>query len=210
MPLTPQTLGRVVSSFDDPGISAVFARQLPRPEADTWVRRDYEISFPGTGLAPDWMAFSLPLAAFRRPVWVKHRFYTDAWGSEDTEWGVWAKQNGYTVKYLPDALVMHSHNYTLRQLYGRRFIEGEADVFIYNTKFSTIDIAVKFIKSSVNDLIYYIKKRDYLGIPEIPFRRAVYQWAYYKGNKLGWQRKASGNQDASIGQKTVLERYDAK
>ena len=28
-------------------------------------------------------------------------------------------------------MVMHSHNCTLKQLYGRRFVEGEADVVIH-------------------------------------------------------------------------------
>ena len=210
VPLTQYTIGKVVAAFEEPSIDAVFARQLPRPEADTWVRRDYAISFPEKGDAPPWMAFSLPLAAFRRKVWEKHPFYTNAWGSEDTEWGTWARKNGYTVKYLPDALVMHSHNYTLRQLYGRRFIEGEADAFICDEKFTWVDVSVKSISATLRDVIYYIKEKDYRGIPGIPLRRIVYQWAYFQGNRLGWNRKQSGNPDASIGQKVVLERYEPK
>ena len=38
------------------------------------------------------------------------------------------------TRYVPEAAVMHSHNYTLRELYGRCFIEGEADAFIYDAR----------------------------------------------------------------------------
>jgi len=56
---------------------------------------------------------------------------SDAWASEDTEWGNWAKENGYNIKYVKNAILMHSHNYSLIQIYGRKFVEGEGDVFIY-------------------------------------------------------------------------------
>ena len=131
VPLIPQALGRLLAAFDDPQVDAAFARQLPRPGADPWVQRDYAASFPPGGPAPPWVTLSLPLAAMRKSAWRLHPFYTDAWASEDTEWGHWASQNGRVIRYVPEALVMHSHNYTLRQLYGRRFVEGEADAFIY-------------------------------------------------------------------------------
>ncbi|MDX1932665.1 MAG: glycosyltransferase family A protein, partial [Capsulimonadales bacterium] len=135
VPLCAETLGRLVAAFDDPSVMAAFGRQVPRPEADGWVRRDYAQAFPETGDAPPWITFSLPIAAIRRSAWEKRKFYTDAWGSEDTEWGNWARQQpGWKVAYVPEAITMHSHNYTLRQLYGRRFIEGEADAFIYRDR----------------------------------------------------------------------------
>jgi glycosyltransferase involved in cell wall biosynthesis len=209
VPLSQHALGRLIRTFDDPNVHATYARQLPRPEADPWVRRDYAISFPDTETAPPWLSFSLPLAAFRRSIWEKHHFYTDAWGSEDTEWGYWAKQNGYTVKYIPEAMVMHSHNYTLRQLYGRRFIEGEADAFIFRGKERFNKVLRKITVSMVRDFIYYIKSKNWWSIAGIPIRNSVYNWAHYKGHTLGAQRLSTGNQDSSIGQKIVLERHES-
>ncbi|MBA3685995.1 MAG: glycosyltransferase family 2 protein, partial [Planctomycetes bacterium] len=125
-------LGMLVDALA--GADAAFARQVPRPDAHGWVRRDYAKSFPGSGEAPPWMALSLVCSSMRRSAWIDHPFYAEAWASEDTEWGVWARSSGRRVAYRADALVMHSHNYTCAQLYGRRFVEGEADAFIHDRR----------------------------------------------------------------------------
>ena len=123
-PLTPWALHSLLSALRSPTVGAAFGRQIPRPDAHSWVRRDYAAAFPAGRVCPEWMPLSLPFAAIRRSALERHPFHSAAWGSEDTEWGMWAPDAGVTVSYVPDATVMHSHNYTLRHLYGRRFIEG--------------------------------------------------------------------------------------
>lgn len=209
--LSPHSLERLVAAFDDSKVVAAFGRQLPRPEADAWVRRDYAEAFPAEGNAPEWMTFSLPIAAFRRSVWERHPFYTDAWGSEDTDWGRWAReQSGGIVSYVPEAIAMHSHNYTFRQLYGRRFIEGEADAFIYRNQDSLLKMLTRTVVSAGRDILYHVRQRE--GIRDIltaPARRAVYQYAYFKGHKHGEGRITTNNLDASFGQKVVLSNHES-
>ncbi len=208
VPLCPQTLERLVDAFDDKNISAAFARQLPRPEADTWVLRDYAVSFPDAEQTPDWITFSLPLAALRKSIWQSRPFYTDAWASEDTEWGLWAIKNGYKIRYVKDAIVMHSHNYTLRQIYGRKFVEGEADAFIYGLEPSIKSTIIGFCKAVARDTLTYIKARDFYGIFGVIPRNLVYHNAHYKGLKLGSMRIKTGDKDTAKGQVNVLSRYD--
>ena len=105
VPLTPYALERLVAPFDEPHVAAAYARQAPRPEADAWVRRDYDASFPDSPEAPPWISISLPFAALRKSVWRQHPFYDNAWASEDTEWGEWARTNGHEIHYVHDALV---------------------------------------------------------------------------------------------------------
>ena len=206
VPLTPTALDQLVSPIERGEADATFARQLPRPEAHTWVRRDYAAAFPEHGEAPPWMAYSLPFAAMTRAAWQKHAFYEDAWGSEDTEWGYWARRNGLRVRYVPEALVMHSHNYTLRQLYGRRFIEGEADAFILEERPSLRRFVRRTGASWARDALAHVAARDLPGLALALPRRLVYHWAHLRGQRLGDQRRRSGNRDASQGQRVVLER----
>lgn len=208
VPLTPFSLQHLIAAFDDESVQAAFGRQLPRPEAEDWVRRDYELSFPSRGPAPPWLTLSLPLAGFRRSAWQQHPFYEDSWASEDTEWGHWANQNGLLVKYVPDALVMHSHNYSLRQIYGRRFVEGEADAFIYGGSDSITNACRRFLASSFHDFRYECRQRHLLDLWRVPFRRGVYQWAYYQGRRHGAKRMSAGDTDLSTGQQVVLSRYE--
>lgn len=209
VPLDPFALERLLAPFADLAVVATFARQVPRPEAHTWVRRDYALSFPVRGEAPSWMPYSLPFAAMRRSAWREHAFYADAWGSEDTEWGHWARAHGRAVRYVPDSVVMHSHNYTLRQLYGRRFIEGEADAFIYGGSESVPQRALRTLRSIASDVVAHVRARDAVGLAMAPARRVVYQWAYYQGHRHGEGRVARGDRDASVGQRVVLDRHES-
>jgi len=214
VPLNQHALRNLVAAFDDPEVMAAFARQAPRPEADLWVKRDYAVSFPAEGDAPPWITLSLPFAAMRRSAWEKHPFYTDAWGSEDTEWGHWAKQQGMKVKYVADAVVMHSHNYTLRQTFGRRFIEGEADAFIYRDHVSLVrgmgSAAIRALKDMAGHLAHSKTLPAIIkGIATSPARRGVEAWAYFKGHSHGERRIAAGDTDASGGQKVVLARHES-
>jgi rhamnosyltransferase len=207
--LRPDVLERLLAAFAEPKVMAAFARQLVRPEAHDWVIRDYIEAYPETGQAPVWQPYSLPLAAMRREAWQIQPFYTDAWGSEDTEWGVRARERGFAIAYVPEAIVMHSHNYTLRQLYGRRFIEGEADAFIYRNHDSIPGRLAASARSMANDIAFSLGRghidQALLSIP----RRIVYHWAYYKGRTLGERRRVQNDPDSSLGQKTVLSRYAA-
>lgn len=210
VPLATNTLSRLIAPFSDPNVVASLTRQLPRPDADTWVQRDYAVSFPEAHETPAWITLSLPMAAVRRSAWEKHRFYTDAWGSEDTEWGEWARKNNLKIAYVHDALIMHSHNYTHEQLYGRRFIEGEADAFIYGRSESLVKAAARTVVSSLRDILECVKAGDIADIPRVPSRRAVYHWAYWKGHRHGLRRKESGDPDWRLGQQTVLSRHESK
>ncbi len=206
--LFPQALGRLVAAFDEPDVQAAFARQMPRPDAETWVRRDYTKSFSDADEAPPWITLSLPLAAMRKSIWQHHHFYTNAWASEDTEWGNWARNNGHKIKYVPDAVVMHSHNYTLRQIYGRRFVEGEADAFIYDDHESVATMLRKYCVATARDMLCHVKTMDIGGLLFTPARLFVYHWAHYKGRQLGERRKTTGDTDTSAGQATVMSRYE--
>lgn len=208
--LCPQALERLVQAFDDPEVVAAFARQVARPEAWSWVRREYLASFPVIGPAPSWIELSLPFAAMRRTAWNEQHFYEEAWGSEDTAWGYRAHARGWKIKYVPNALVMHSHNYTLRQLYGRRFIEGEADSFIYGGTNQTARIILRAFGQTFRDWIADIRDRSYADIPLAPLRRFVDAWGYIKGARHGTGRKKAGLVDISHGQKIVLDRHVSK
>jgi len=207
VPLSKHSLERLVAAFDDPTVMAAFGRQLPRPEADPWVVRDYAISFPETGETPDWITFSLPFAGMRRSLWEQRPFYTDAFSSEDTEWGQWAKTNGHKIQYVPDAIAMHSHNYTFKEIYSRRYVEGEADAFIFGQPHTMASILKGTIRSTLTDLSAYAHAGEFHQLPIVPFRRFVYHWAYHKGHKLGENRLAQNDTDTSKAQEVVLNRY---
>jgi len=180
--LDEYAIEKLIEPLKEADIMASFGRQVVRPEADLWVRHDYERAFPADGEKPDWMHYSLPIAAMKKEAWKIQPFYTDAWGSEDTHWGVQIKNKGYKIAYVQEATAMHSHNYTLKQLASRRRIEGEADVYIYPEK--TVSLWQTFLSfgaSFVRESLYYVKHKHIQGIPYLLLNRFVYAWHYYTG-----------------------------
>ncbi len=206
--LSPYSLKNLLEHFNSDEVIAVYGRQIPRPEAELWVQRDYAESFPCHGNQPDWLGISLPLAAIKRNAWLEHPFYSEAWASEDTEWGLWAKNQGYKVVYEPAAITMHSHNYNHKQMYGRRFVEGEADVFILDERYSRFNFVKRTIKQLVKDAWLYIKHGQIKQLFQILYHSYIYQWAYYKGIQLGLKRKIEGDTDLAKGQQIILSHYD--
>lgn len=210
VPLTPGALGALVAAFDDPAVMAAFARQVARPEAWPWVRREYLACFPPQGEAPPWIELSLPFSAIRRSAWEQQPFWDEAWGSEDTAWGRRARARGWGVKYVPEALAMHSHNYTLTQLYGRRFIEGEADSFLYGAVDRPLSLALRAANQTLQDWLADAREGAWTDLPVAPVRRLVDAWAYLQGARHGARRQRAGDADVTHGQRVVLERHASK
>jgi len=204
----PGCLQRLVDTMEQhPQCAAAYGRQLARPEAEPWVKRDYEASFPASGPGAAWISLSLPIAIMRRSIWEQRPFYDFSWGSEDTEWGVWARNAGHEVRYVAHACAIHSHNYTLRQLYGRRYIEGEADAFIYDASLSPFSAMRRAISAILQDARWMARRGHWKAILTSPVRRAVFWYAYWKGQRWGQQRKRENNSDIAHGQATVMQRY---
>lgn len=207
VPLDPFVLERLLTAAQQHDCVATFARQVPRPEAWQSVRRDHEQAFPATRTNPDWLPLSLPMALIRRDALIARPFYNGAWASEDTEWGHWARTAGHRVKYVPEACVMHSHNYTLRELRGRKFVEGEADAVMTGSSASWPRIAARALRESYRDARYCLTHQALGEVPGAIARRCVGNWAYWRGRTLGMRRVRRNDHDLSFGQKFALSRH---
>ena len=208
VPLISETLELLLKPFEDENTAATFARQLPRSEAELWVRRDYAISFPDEENAPEWLPYSLPLAAMRKEKWLEQPFYTDSWASEDTDWGYRAREKGWNVQYVKEAIVMHSHNYSFKQLYGRKYVEGEADAWIYGKTPSFLSCLASWIKRSLSESLLYLRHLKLGGAIKAIFRQRIAHIGYHEGLKMGAERRAKGDNDPSKGQIVILENYN--
>jgi rhamnosyltransferase len=133
---TPQHkewLRNLLQGFDTDRTAAVFGRQIPRPDCHPLLAKDTEDTY-GDGLRQQsWRhCFSMAASAIRRSVWKDMPFREEIQYSEDIDWTWRARQKGWNIRYVPDAVVMHSHNYTLKQFYRRHYGEGKAEAAIFD------------------------------------------------------------------------------
>lgn len=131
-PTHPEWLRRLLNAFDRPRVAAVFGRQEPRPGCHPLWARDIEEMY-GDGARQDrWRhCFSMAASAIRREVWQEMRFNEDLRYSEDIDWTWRARSRGYTIRYVADARVLHSHEYSTTQLYRRQYGEAHAEARIF-------------------------------------------------------------------------------
>jgi rhamnosyltransferase len=133
---TPQHdtwLELLLMGFDGDRVAAVFGRQVPWPDCHPLYARDLETAFgDGSGQARFRHCFSMAASAIRRSAWEQLPFDERLQYSEDIDWTWRARQRGYAIRYVREAVVMHSHNYSLRQLYCRQFGEGQAEAVIFD------------------------------------------------------------------------------
>ena len=124
----------------DARLAGVFARQVPRAEADPLTRRDLAawvaartepraVFLPGAdGLAHlgplerhRLLAFDDVASAVRREVLLAHPFAPTRFG-EDVEWAQRVLLLGFGIGYVPEAVVVHSHARTARGLFRRNYL----------------------------------------------------------------------------------------
>jgi rhamnosyltransferase len=126
-PQGPDWLGSLVASLPEPNVAAVFGRQIPRPDCQAVFAHDYERCFGSRRESVSWSHFfSMVSSGVRKDVWARRGFNERMQYSEDDEFTRWWRGQGYRVVYVPESVVMHSHNYTPQQAWKRSFGEGRA------------------------------------------------------------------------------------
>ena len=127
---TPQGkdwLRKLVDALMQPGVAAVFGRQIPRTDCEAVFACDYDRCFGENRESAKWdHFFSMVSSGIRKDVWARRSFREDLQYAEDDEYTRWCKAQGYDVRYVADSVVMHSHNYTAAQSWKRAFGDAKA------------------------------------------------------------------------------------
>ncbi|MCO4748205.1 MAG: glycosyltransferase [Proteobacteria bacterium] len=133
-PKHPDFLHRLVEPMQDPRIAGAYARQVARPQAtpverffldDTYGPDSRDLSLPKHRPATIQDSFFSNVASVvRREVIEAIPFREDVVMSEDAFWCRAALEAGWSVRYTADAQVLHSHHYTLGDIFRRNFDTG--------------------------------------------------------------------------------------
>lgn len=181
-PCSEQYLSLLVSPFADQAVMATYANQLSRPDALQQVCKDHERAFGDGKLAAKWGDFfSLASAAIRREQLLTFPFAEDIQYSEDVEWAKRCRQRGGKIVYVPEAKVMHSHNYSLKQLRRRFYNEGRADAQIFSRRISFMRCLGQIGMETLRDFGYLLRRGAWEELLLAPVRRVVQKFSFYQG-----------------------------
>ena len=135
IPCDRDSFRNLVATFDDPAIGAAFGRQLPREEADPIEARARLFNYPDRATVRSWdsrqtlgfksIFFSNAFGAYRRDVLMSAGgFSSDVIFGEDTLAIARIHRAGWKTVYAADALVRHSHSYSITEEFQRYFDIG--------------------------------------------------------------------------------------
>jgi GT2 family glycosyltransferase len=115
-------------------LAAVYGRQVPHPDATPPERFFLDFLYGPEGreqradtaeaLSMRTTLFSNVNSAIRRGLWKRFPFADDLEFAEDQDWARRVLLAGYRIRYEPEAVVRHSHAYTIRTAFKRFFDSG--------------------------------------------------------------------------------------
>ncbi len=134
-PKDKMLLANLAKAFDDPDVAAAYARQYPKSDCNLAERYSRKFNYPNESvkktqsdvpkLGIKTYFCSNVCAMYRRDVYnIIGGFTHKTIFNEDMVYAGNACQKGYAIMYVPQAGVIHSHNYTCMQQFHRNFDLG--------------------------------------------------------------------------------------
>lgn len=197
---TPQGtnwLQPLVAALDDPRVAACFGRQIPRPDCQAVFACDYERCFGPQRESARWdHFFSMVSSGLRREVWAQRGFREDLQYAEDDEYTRWCKGAGYGVAYVPESVVMHSHNYTPEQARRRSFGDARAIGKAWRgspRKFNWLEtVALGWLSDLRHDVKFCANTRRLGELPHAARVRWRQRTGKLAGFRQGWREAHGG------------------
>ena len=181
VPQSCDYLKRLIAPLEDEKTDCVFGNQIARKDAWFVVRKDYERAFGNGSISASWENFfSLVSSGFRKCDLLAKPFDEEIQYSEDADW---VKRNSAKIVYVADAVVEHSHNYTLQEVKKRFFNEGVADKQMGKKSMSFLRCIRAVAAETLRDWIYLVRHGAYREFFYAPVYRYVQKVSYYRGTK---------------------------
>ncbi len=182
---------------DDPGLAAVYGRQLPHDGARPPERYFLDFLYGGAArtqtartvsdLSMETTLFSNVNSAIRRSVWEEFRFADDIIMSEDQEWSARVLLAGWSVRYEPRAAVRHSHVYSVRSAFSRFFDSGVSAerAYLAGARPSSRVLRRAALRYGVGEVEWLWRSGRRRWIPYA----AVYETSKFAGLQLGMRHR---------------------
>lgn len=214
----PQWLTKLLIHFDNSRVAGVFGRQHPKTDASPMKEFFIQYVYPPLGYVQgldngciqlrNRLVFSNTNSAIRREVWEKIKL-PEMLMSEDQEWAKRTLLAGYSIAYAADAVVYHSHIYSLKTVFQRFFDSGATLPFVYAHE----DIDYPKRKFFAEGLAYLKAEYQYLvshGYAKHLSYAALYELMRFTGYLLGTQYRLMPRwlKRALCNNKNHWERYD--
>jgi rhamnosyltransferase len=204
VPLGVDSFRNIVAVFSDPVIGAAYGRQLPRPRHSAIEAHARHFNYPAASRVRSWecrknlgfksIFFSNAFGAYRRTALMSiGGFSPNVTFGEDTLAAAHLHRAGWKTAYVADALVEHSHAYSLWTEARRYFDIGlfhRREHWLIEEFGSASGEGRRFVLSELR----YLFKHNPLEIPSALVRTAA-KYAAYQAGRHGFSAALPGQRD---------------
>ncbi len=181
IPLDAFWLERLLRPLLDGTADATMSKQHARPDARFVVDYDYRRAYdPRNIKAENEDFFSAVACAFRRSWWERIKFPESGY-AEDLAWAKACREQGARLKLVLDSEVEHSHNYTLKGLYRKKFRHGQTYHRMYGQQPRIMRQTYTCLREILRDGLYACRRLRLGTVPYNLAYRIVIHVALYQG-----------------------------
>ncbi|MCH2110079.1 MAG: glycosyltransferase [Polyangiaceae bacterium] len=172
-----------------PSLAGVFARQIPRPEASVMTILDYSIAFEHRqelGRFAD--SLSLVCSMIKKSAWSEVPFDERLTYAEDVVWSQQVRERGWTTRYIPEAVVEHSHEYSPQAMYSRQFGDFAALEILANSpppRDLWNGVLWPLFRRCVRDIYRLVRLGEFRALWRLPFYRYPMMAGQWRGRLAG-------------------------
>lgn len=191
-PMNDEWLAELVEPIEAGEADVTYGNQIAYPDAKPPDAFFYEYFYPDTPvvLGPedtdDEAAFYMDniflsdvSSAVSRDVWEEFQFRDSVAMSEDKDFAYRVASAEHTIRYCPEAKVYHSHDYTLRSLFARRYKDGKAFADITSERSS--NFVSEGLRYVWREYAFLVRNGTPLWIPYTLLYDAVYFVSFVLG-----------------------------
>jgi len=183
IPLNEFWLERLLRPLLDGTADATMSKQHARPDAHFIVDYDYRRAYDPRNIKEENEDFFSAVAcAFRRSWWDRIRFPESGY-AEDLAWAKTIREQGARLKLVLDSEVEHSHNYTLKGLYRKKFRHGETYHRMYGQQPRALRQIYLCLREIARDGLHACRRVKLCTIPYNLAYRILIHVALHKGLK---------------------------
>jgi glycosyltransferase involved in cell wall biosynthesis len=186
-PVYPDWLERLLEPFQDRRVAMTYGKQRGDERTRFSEGQIFHKWFPETSVAwQDHPFCNNANAAIRKALWKQHPFDESLPALEDIEWATWATSRGRGLAYVAEAEVVHVHDETPREVFGRYRREAMALRRIHpHTHFRVTDLVRLFLANIVSDGRHAWREgRPGKVAAEVLWFRWMQFWGTYRGFSL--------------------------
>ena len=183
-PVYDSWLAELTSPFDAADVALTYGRQVGDDRTKYAESRVMERWFPRRSQPGQPHPFcNNANAAIRRAIWEEMPYDEELTGLEDLDWAKRALERGWTVSYVAEASVVHSHDESWREIANRYRREAIAHKRIFHDQRIGATEALRLaITNTASDYVH--AGREGVLMPNllaIPAFRAAQFWGTYRG-----------------------------